>query len=75
MTSRRGSVALTATVGALFLAVPAQAAVPGKNGRIAFSGHRALTPAASAARASDHPCSTTLRTIVKRPFGPSGALA
>ena len=36
---------------------------------------RSLTPAAAAAAVSDHPLSTTRRTIVNRPFGPSGALA
>jgi hypothetical protein len=42
---------------------------------IHFEQVRSLTPAASAAAASDHPCSSTRSTIVSRPFGPSGALA
>jgi hypothetical protein len=33
------------------------------------------TACSAAACASDHPCSSTLSTIVRRPFGPSGALA
>ncbi len=40
-----------------------------------FEQPRSLTPAASAASASDHSCSTTRPTIVALPFGPSGALA
>jgi hypothetical protein len=71
---RRSSVRLATVSGAEERS--GRAASPPQRARLThFQQVRSLTPAASAASVSDHPSSTTRRTITALPFGPRAALA